>query len=86
MIDNIVMDLVSMIFQEVSVPDHLDQEIVHSEKIGLSLTSGVQFLFDGLYIGPYCYYGNETTSVAPHLLVHIKCCINTHLYIERLVY
>ena len=36
LIDNIVMDLVSIFFQGVTGPDHLGQEIVHSNKISLS--------------------------------------------------
>ena len=40
LVDNIVMDLVSLIFQEVSGPDHLGQDIFKSEKLFLSWTLG----------------------------------------------
>ena len=36
LIDNIVMDLISLIFQEVPGQDHLCQYIVYSENLGLS--------------------------------------------------
>ena len=67
--DNIVTDLISLIFQEVSGPYHLGQYIIHYDKIGLSWTIRVTFLFNGLGI---CYsfsHGPETTSVAHHVLV-----------------
>ena len=35
-IDNIVMDMLSILFQEVLGPDHLGQYIVHSNRLGLS--------------------------------------------------
>ena len=52
LIDNIGMDLVSILFQELSGPDHLGQYIVHSKNLGLSWTIFVQFLFYGLDIPP----------------------------------
>ena len=84
--DKIAMDIVSLLFQEVPVPDHLGQEIIHSKNSGLSLCLVVQFLFTGLDIGPSCYHGHETTSMDPHILVHRKLCINVPLYVSRLVY
>ena len=39
--DNIVTDLVSLLLQEVLGPDHMGQEIVHSDKLGLSWALGV---------------------------------------------
>ena len=82
LIVNIFMDLVSLLFQEVLGPDHQGQEIVHSEKVVLSWTLSVKFLFAGLNIGPSVYHGHKPTSVSPHILVHRKYCINIPLYIS----
>ena len=86
LINSIVMDLVSLIFQEVLGPYHLGQEIIHFKNIGLSWTLGVQDLFTGLEICTSCAHCHEKTSVAPHVLVNQKLCINAPLYIYRLVY
>ena len=45
LIDNIIMDILSLFFQKVVGPDHLCQYIVHSDKLGLSWTLSVKFLF-----------------------------------------
>ena len=80
------MDLVSFLFQEVSGPYHLGQDIVYSYMLGLSLSLGVQFLFHGLEIPPSGYHGHKTTFVDPHILMNRKFCINMPLYISKLVY
>ena len=85
LVDNIVKDLVSLLFKEVWGPDYLGQEIIHFDKLSLSWTIGVQFLFTGLEIFPYCYYGHEYISVSPYVNVHCKWCINVPLYISRVV-
>ena len=45
LVNNIDVDLVSLLFQEVSGSDHFGQDIPHSENIGLSWALGVQFFF-----------------------------------------
>ena len=86
LIDNIVVDLLSLIFQEVPGPDQLGQKIFHSNKINLSWSLCVQFLFSRLYICPLCSYIHTTTSVYPNTILHHKWCIKIPLYIDRLVY
>ena len=49
--DKITTYLVLLLFQEVSGPDHLGQDISHSNKLILSWTLGVKFLFSRLDIG-----------------------------------
>ena len=58
----------SLLFQEVSGTYHVGQDIIHFNKQGLSWTIGVQFLFNGLDIGPSYYHSHETTSVTPNIL------------------
>ena len=72
LIDNIVTDIVYLIFQEVSGPDHLGQETVHYNKIGLSWNLGIQFLFNRLGICPYCYNVHENIIVSHYVLVNWK--------------
>ena len=86
LIDKFFMDLIPLLFQELSGPYHLLQDIIYSENIGLSWTISVQFLFYGLNIGPYFYHVHEDTSVNTHILVYIKWCINVPIYIARFVY
>ena len=51
LINKIVMDLVSLFFQDVSGPYYLSQNIVHSKNLNLSWTLSVKFLFSGFNIG-----------------------------------
>ena len=83
---NIVVDILYLLIQEVSGPDHLVQDIAHSDKLVISCTLGDLFLFSVLFIDPYCSHTHEITSVAPRILVKLKCCINITLYIAILVY
>ena len=69
LIYNIVVDLISLLFQEVLGPDHLGQDVVHTDKLGISLTLGVQFLFDRLDVVSSCFRIHGTTSLAPCVLV-----------------
>ena len=80
---NIVVNLVSLFFQEVSVSDHLCRDIVHFGKLGLSWSLSVQKQ-SGFNIGPSGSHGHESTSVTPNILVHRKFCINVPLYISRI--
>ena len=72
LIDNIVMDITPLLFQEVLDSYHLGQDTDHSDKLGLSWYLSVKLLFSGLDICTDRYHGNETTSVATHILVHYK--------------
>ena len=57
LVNNIDVDLVSLLFQEVSGSDHFGQDIPHSENIGLSWALGVQFFFCiGNMINHWGYY------------------------------
>ena len=71
-------------FQEVLFTDYLSQEIIYYNKIGLSLTLGVQILFFGLIVCSSCSYGYEATSMYPRILVYRKRCINVPLYISQI--
>ena len=86
LVNNIFVDLISLLFQEVSGPYHLGQYIVHSEKLSLSWTLGVQFLFSILDIGSSCSHGHETTIMGPHVLVYHKFCIKVPFCVTILVY
>ena len=44
LINNIVMDIVSLLFQKISDTDHQGQYIVHSNKLGISWNIGIQFV------------------------------------------
>ena len=51
LVNNIVLDLIYLIFQEVAGLDRLGQYIFHSDKLSLSWTLGVNLLFAILDIG-----------------------------------
>ena len=86
LIDNIVMDLVYLFFQEVLGIYHLCQDIIHFGKIEASWSLSVQFLFSGFHIDPSGFHGHESTITTPHILVHRKFCIEISLYISIFVY
>ena len=86
LVKNIVIDLISLLFEEVSGSYHLVKETVYPDKLVLSLPFGAKFLFVRLNIGSWCYHGHKTTDMASHVLVHLKLCINVPLYVPELVY
>ena len=83
LIGKIVTDIVSPLFQKVSITYHLCQYIVQYNNISPSWTLSVGYFFSGLRIVPAGSHGHESTIVSPHILVSRKCYINVSLYIDR---
>ena len=86
LIDNIVMDLVYLLFQEVLGPDHLCQDIIYYANLGLSWNISVKFFFAELKIGTSGSHVHEAIIVTNNILVHRKYCISIPLYIARFLY
>ena len=85
-IDNIVMGILFLLFQDVSGPDRLGQDIFHTDKIILIWNLSSKSLFSGFDICPARHHVHEITIVDTHLLVPLKCWFDVPLYISRCVY
>ena len=82
LIDDVVVDLAFLIFQEVSGPHNLCQDIVDPDKLSL-----VELLFflAGLHLALYGYHGHESTSVTNHIL-YIPQTVNQHTILYFLTF